>query len=515
LPTEERDPLAWRLHLTLACAVLLVFAWLTTRHVGEAAFLEDQVDQLQNFEALLRLSPEGLWGGAMSGTVPPARAIGPLGAVVFGVPVALGLGIDSIHLITSLLIAIGAAALFVTLARIDRTFAWLWLLVFSTTGVVWWNAGMFWTNTLLLPLGLALAALAVSCLWRPRTATLAWLVLTGIFALQLHLVALVAAPVILIVGVVAGRDALRHVPGRTHAGVLAAVALLAVGPYVLAEALTDLRNTRAVVSYLTSTGGVERAPAVATAATTLSIAVDPMRLSERVGVGDIPVIAIGTVCAIAALLFLGVGRRRGAIEHVGDDRARRVILWLTVCAVTAGIGQALFFLVMSRPFAGFHHVTLLAPFYAVVPAALSSLLVSRLIRAMSRPMTSIRSACVLGCVCLTWLVWKGPSLADGFVERTPWSYTRIVAALDALCGDAFVDTDEGQGFAALLNPQHDSVLRYLMKRRFATCRYQQGSDVLIVAAREATYGAARVIGDLQYRLELVMPPGIARYRRWP
>src|SRR4030095_1128881 len=99
-----------------------MFAWLTTRHVGEAAFLEDQVDQLQNFESLLTLRPEGLWGAIMSGTVPPARALpalGPLGAIAFGVPVSLGLGVDAVHLETSLLIAMATAVCFVMLSRID------------------------------------------------------------------------------------------------------------------------------------------------------------------------------------------------------------------------------------------------------------------------------------------------------------------------------------------------------------------------------------------------------------
>src|SRR5262245_27445239 len=115
-----------------------MFAWLTTRHVGEAAFLEDQVDHLENFESFLQLRPEGLWGAIMSGTVPPARALGPLGAIVFGVPVLLGLGINAVHLLTSLLIAAATAVCFIVFARIDNVFAWLWLLVFSLTGVVWW-----------------------------------------------------------------------------------------------------------------------------------------------------------------------------------------------------------------------------------------------------------------------------------------------------------------------------------------------------------------------------------------
>jgi hypothetical protein len=106
-------------------------------------------------------------------------------------------------------------------------------------------------------------------------------------------------------------------------------------------------------------------------------------------------------------------------------------------------------------------------------------------------------------------------VADRFVERTPLSYGRIRAGLDALCGAGAVDTSEGQGFAAQLNPQYDSVLRYLMKRRLATCRYEPGSDILIAAARNGEYTAWRDVGARRYRLELVMPPGIARYRRWP
>ena len=64
---SESDGVVRRLHTVVTCAALLMFAWLTVRHVGESTFLEDQVDQLQNFESLLRQRPEGLWGAVMSG----------------------------------------------------------------------------------------------------------------------------------------------------------------------------------------------------------------------------------------------------------------------------------------------------------------------------------------------------------------------------------------------------------------------------------------------------------------
>jgi hypothetical protein len=520
---NESGPGLTRLHTVVACAALVVFAWLTLRHVGEAAFLEDQVDQLQNFESLLRMRPEGLWGAVMSGTVPPARALGPLGASVFGLPVALGFDIDSIHIVTSLLIAIATAGCFLVLSRIDRAFAWLWLLVFSATGLVWWNAAMLWSNTLLLPAGLTFAALAASCLDRPDRATVGWMSVTVLFALQLHLVAVVAVPVAIIVCAVTFRDA-RPLRGRTHVWVLGAAVVMAVGPYVLAEAITGFANTRAIFGHLGASGVGSATGAAGSATTSLAIAADPIGLLGALGLGPLPVIVVGAALSITALTLLRSAGRSGHVEEerrgrlqaahdalraqVSGERSEWVLFWLTACAVAGVAGQALFFGWMSRPFAGYHHVTLLAPFYAIVPAVL-------VMRGVFRTTPSWRVVCALGCLVVAVLALAGPSLADRSAERTPWSFTRIRAALDALCGGAAVDTDEGQAFAAQLNPRNDSVLRYMMKRQLTTCRYQPSSDVLIAAARDGEYPAAKTIGASTFYRELVLPPGIARYRRAP
>jgi hypothetical protein len=465
-----------------------MFAWLTMRHVGDAAFLEDQVDQLQNFESLLRLRPEGLWGAIMSGTVPPARALGPLGAVVFGVPVSLGLGVNAIHVATSLLIAVATAVCFVALARIELTFAWCWLLIFSATGLVWWNAAMLWSNTVLLPVGLLFAALAASCLYRPDRATLGWMVVVAMFALQLHLVAAVALPIAVTVAIVTyrrGRPA-----SRLTVWMLALAMVIAIGPYLLGEALSGLANTRAILGHLGSSDPAAGDNGSATAS--LAIALDPTRLLEALGLGPWTAIVVGAVLSIVALRLLRASSAGSA-----------PLFWLAVCAVAGIAGQALFFLWMSRPFAGYHHVTLLAPFYAVVPAALLTRLLGQW-----KPVA-------IGTAVLALLIWMGPTLADRHAEETPWSYARIRASLDALCGSAAVATDEGQAFAAQLNPHYDSVLRYMMKRGMTTCRYQPSSDVLIAATRDAQYPTTKTIGGSTFYRELVLPPGIARYRRTP
>ena len=478
-----------RLHTVVTCAAFAMFAWLTTRHVGESAFLEDQVDQLQNFESLLRLQPEGLWGAIMSGTVPAARALGPLGAMAFGIPGSLGFGVNAVHVETSLLIVIATAVCFAAFARIDTVVAWLWLLVFSATGVVWWNASMLWSNTLLLPLGLTIAALAASSFRDPNRATLGWLAVAVLYALQLHLVAIVAAPIVAIAGAVTFREA---TPVRgVHAWAIAGVAVLAVAPYALAETMTGFANTRAIVGHLGS-GTVGSAGDTGSATMSLSIATDPTRLLDTLGLGPLPATIVAAALAIAALRWLRTGP----------------LFWLTACAAAAIAGQALFFLWMSRPFAGYHHVTLLAPFYAVVPAVL-------LRRVLFRPAVPGRVACAVGGVVLVLLITVGPWLADHYAERTPWSYSRIRATLDALCGGIGVETDEGLAFAALLNPQYDSVLRYMMKRGLTTCRYEPSSDVLIAVVRDGQYPASKTIGRATFYRELVLPPGIARYRRAP
>jgi hypothetical protein len=478
-----------RLHTVVTCAALVLFAWLTTRHVGEAAFLEDQVDQLQNFESLLQLRPEGLWGAIMSGTVPPARALGPLGAIAFGLPVSLGLGVDAVHVETSLLIAIATAACFVAFSRIDALYAWLWLAVFSTTAVLWWNAAMLWSNTLLLPLGLTITALAASCLRDPRRATLGWLVVATLVALQLHLVAIVAVPIVLIVGAVTFRDA-RPVRG-VHALAIVAAAVLALAPYTVAEAMTGFANLRAITGHLGSSA-VGSASDTGSATMSLAIATDPAGLLGAIGFGALPATIAGIALLVVALRWVRTGP----------------LFRLIVCAAAGIAGQGLFFWWMSRPFAGYHHVTLLAPLYAVAPAAL-------LRRGLFRPEVPMRVIAIAGGAVLVFLIVLGPWFADRYAERTPWTYSRIRTTLDVLCDGIGVQTDEGQAFAAMLNPQYDSVLRYMMKRGMTRCRYEPSSIVLIAAARDGQYPASKTIGSVTFYRELVLPPGIARYRRSP
>ena len=64
-------------------------------------------------------------------------------------------------------------------------------------------------------------------------------------------------------------------------------------------------------------------------------------------------------------------------------------------------------------------------------------------------------------------------------------------------------------------PGNDGVLKYLMTRRFVPCRYVEGSDRLLAASRDKDYAPSRQEADGMFRLEEIVEPGIAVYRREP
>ena len=516
----RRPPTSWQLlNAALAAVALLLFARLALRHVGESYFLADQVDQLQKFEALLRLDPEGLWGPVMSGTT--ARALGPFGAFMFGLPVALGFGIDSVHAFTSLLLVIAAGIVFWQLARLGIVLGWIWLLAFTSMRMVWWNAAMLWVNTLLLPLGLLLLALLAATVRRPSVPKVTGITLVLMCALQQHLIALVGAPVLLVAIVrfwrwnaapVATGNAVPAsslavalpVSGNQLRRVLVAIgAVAAVGllPYAIAEGRTGFRNTHAMFDHVDAAVHSSSEMGRQAAVDTLVLAMDPMGLSRSPG----RAIVLGVLLSAAAMMLLVWRRQRRTPD--ADNAGIEASLWLVGTAVLCVGGQALFFLLMARPLNGLHYAMLLAPWYTVPPAALIAGLVPR---RSSLIETSVATS--LGLLTIALLVVRGPTLADRYAERTPWTYRAVVGALDSLCAGETVNTLEGQGLVNELTPSSDSVLRYVMRRGYARCRYDPASDVLIVANRTGTFDPSLESNGRLFVRERVVEPGLGRYR---
>jgi hypothetical protein len=487
--------------VVLGAAVLLLFANLTLRHVGESYFLADQVDQLQKYEAALRLEPEGLWGPVMSGT--SARALGPFGALMLGLPLSLGFGIDAIHAFTSVLLALATALAFWQLARLHFLLAWSWLLVFTSMRMVWWNAAMFWVNTLLLPLGLVALALFAATVRKPSIPKVAGIAVALLLALHVHLAALVGLPIVLIAAMRL-RTARPTSSGSLAAGLTGAAIALAVLPYLVAEVQTGFRNTRAMVNHVEAATASDGGDGARAAAETLSLAADPMSIFPEQQVVGLTAGAVLACVAFGLLLW----RRWAFTASTGE--AVTAMLWLVAAAVVVVAGQAVFFLLMGRSFNGLHYAILLAPWYAIPPAALLAALSPD-----RRSRRTERASVVFGVVAVLLMLARAPGLADRFAERTPWNFSAIVAALDALCAGQTVHTVEGPGLANDLTPASDSVLRYLMKRGFTRCRYGADSDIVIAANRDGAFDERIDLDGRQFTRERVVQPGLALYREVP
>jgi hypothetical protein len=476
----------------LAAGVFLLFGWLTQRHVGHSYFLADQVDQLQNYEALLRFEPRGLLGGGMSGT--EAHALGPLGALIFGLPVTLGLGVDAIHALTSLLLAVTAAVTFFELAQVNAAFAWTWLLVLTAMPITWWNAGILWSNTLLLPIGLLMLAVTARGLRRPSATAPLLLLLLLTLALQLHLIAVVAIP--LLAGVAFASRRQFHSVGARPVVVVAVLVLAGLTPYAIAEARTGARNTRAMFAHVDAAVHSDRSAGRTAAVDTLVQASDPDDLLPR-SRPRIVLLAGG----LMAVLALAASRLTPGLDPE--------LCWLVAAAVGSIAWQALFFLAMARPLNGFHYVTLLAPLYPIPFAAVIAAATSALDRR-----THGMLATSLGIVTLVLLATRGTLLADRYAESTAWTYRGIVSALDTLCGGETARTIEGPGLADDMNPDYDGVLAYLMKRGFSRCGYDAASDLLIADNRDGReFQQTRDVNGESFMREAVAAPGLARYRR--
>lgn len=505
LPSSDACARAPLVQTLLALLVFVLFSRLALRHVGESMFLADQADQLQNFEAFLRLAPDGLWGAIYGGTDPPAHSFGPLGAWLAGIPVVLGLGVTASHTIASLLIVGTAAGAFFVLWRADAVFGWLWLLLFLAVPAVWWNVAMQWSNTLLLAAGCALLAVTTLALARPSVARLWALGLVVLFALHLQLLAIAAVVPAAAVVLATWRAALTRPPGRRTRTGLGAATLLAAGPYGLAESMTGLANTRAMLAHTGAAGASGRGFGPEAFMQVLRIAADPTERLQAVGVDGSTAVALAVVVAAAALAAWIRASRGGA--RMGEQSSATLVTWLIGLSVLGSLALALFFLGVDRPILSRHYTSIFIPFYVVPPAALAAWL----IRVVSRGARTLAGP-VLGAVCLAMLAAVGTDLADRYWERTDWTYGNIVRAIDLLCGAGTAATVEGHGLATMA-PGHAPVLRYLMSRRFVSCRYDPEADRLLVAARDAEYGAVHEGPEGRFELEQVEPPGIALYRR--
>jgi hypothetical protein len=287
---------------------------------------------------------------------------------------------------------------------------------------------------------------------------------------------------------------------------LGIAAVLAVGPYLVAELSTGFFNTRALFGRA-SDERPDRALGRQSFVEVLHIAADPSGYLAAVGISGWAAVFLALGVAVAAMVLWGMEARRTPRRADGGRPAPSIAFWLVVSSLAAIVVQASFFVAVNRPLLGRHYTAVLAPFYVIPFAALAAWLLDRL----PRRVEGVTGA-ALGAVCIALLLLVAPRWADAYRERTDWTYQRITRAVTTLCEGGSARTFEGPGFATEA-PGHVGVLQFLLTRGFTNCRYDPRADRLLVGGRDLQYPPVRMEPDGEFRLEGGLPPGIAVYRR--
>jgi hypothetical protein len=504
--TSPKAPPAGRLAGEVICGTcvlgMIALAWRSlSAVVGHTYFLSDQVDQLQQLDLVLRGYSAGLYGPWWSGTAPLVQGLGPLSGLAFGIPARLGLDPDQIHVVFIWSLLGSAAGFYAFTRRLDPWLALLWTSLILASFTFWWAASLLWTNSLLVPLGLLFAAGVVAYARRPDANTAMWLLLLVWLGWHIH-----STPGIMFLLVIAiAWDVWR----RWRAGAVRLRAswqtllglVLVVGPYVVAEALTRGRNTRAIVANLVRRGPREGAVRGARESVEGALRLLGVPLFPHDGPTWSRIVGWAVVTALLATWLVLCGRalprlRRG--REVPEDR-------LALAALLVLVGQTAFFVAVNRGILSWHYLLYGLPWMTLAAALAVRHLAARLGPAAPILMVALSVAV------FAHGFWR----ADGWYETTDWNFRNMRSGMARACADhPRIRLSEAGGFAAY-HPAMESVLEYLAHRWVPACRIQADAPVLVQPDRAGAFPEALRAQGLDWRRIEVIRPGLGIYLRAP
>jgi hypothetical protein len=500
--TISRAPRASRLVVEVLCAAsilgMVALAWVElSRAIGHSYLLADQVDQLQQIGLLVHGDWTGLYGPWWSGTNPIVHALGPLSGLVFGVPARLGLDPDQTHVVFVLLVLASVAAFYAVTSRLDPLLAVLWTSLIVASPSFWWAGSLFWSNTLLVPLGLSFAAGVVRYARHPDADSAVWLVLLVWLGWQIH-----STPGVVLLLLVAVAWDLRR---RSRAGTVQRRPawytllglILVVGPYLLAEVLTHGRNTRAIVANLLRRGSREEGMRGAGESFQGTLRMLGLPLHSQDGwtwsvvIGSVVVFALLVLWLHLCVRAIQRWRRK---EEGAEDR-------LALAAVLVLIGHTAFFIAVNRSVASGHYLLFSLP-WSVLPVALAMRsLAGRLGRAGPVLVVALSVA----------VFANGWRQAGNWRETTDWNFRAMSAAMARVCTEhPRIRLSESTHFVPP-HPEMEPVLEYLVRRWVPICLVQPDAPVLVHPDRAGAPPGTLRVQDTEWRRVELLPPGLGIY----
>jgi hypothetical protein len=476
--------------------------------IGSAIFLSDQLDQLVSFEALIEGNVTALYGPIMSGTNPAARALAPVGAVVFGLPTLAGLDPDMLHLLF-LIFLTGALGVFCHgMLKVDRAAGIVWTSLVLMAPAFWWASSLLWLSIVPFWCSLLAVGCCASYVGRRQPHFGPVLVAFWLASLSMQLTTVVGWPLILVFLVMFARDRPWQGVAGWRKGWSVALPALLLAPYAIAEVLTGFGNTQAIMVHLASqSGSGSHAQGLAAAFDSLAVALEPFRLLSSLeivvprGVLVLWFLVLAGV-AYLSLRWLQKTAFEGRIDTIRFFRAMFVVYLVAVP------GQMVFFFAMNRPLLGAHYTLWLTPVYMFPYVVAISAVLSLL---------QERRRLVLSCAVATVAALIGVVRAEKAFELSPWNFQGITTALSTITERyGSVNTIEPLPPFSAFSTRDDTLLMYVMEHYVPGAEVASEPDAVLVPERYGEIEALVVpFGGATFRLEEIVPPGIGVYLRAP
>lgn len=489
----------WLPPVAYGLLLLMLQLLVAVPYVGHAIYLGDQLDQTNAFLLLVKGHWEFFYGPFMSGTTPPAHCLGPLGAVLFGLPTWLGMNPDQLHGLFIVLVSSGILILFRELYLQDRGLAYLWTAALLLMPSYWWHHSMLWANAFLLPL----TCIELACflrLWRkPSWSGWGMLLAVFVFGLHIHSSAILGLVLVVLGAYLVAKARHKQPEGMACKVVATGLLVAATVPYMIAESSTHGANFKAILANLGHFGakpdhreGLDAAVQASTKLWTSFLA--PFDLSHPALWQLLVLVLLGGFC------ILQIIKSAGELYQKGLGANTISLIWLTWALVFAF--QLAFYVAMNRELLSPHYTSFLIPYYAFPWAAVAKALTT-MSRRMSQPWLQPGLAVVVALLS-AWILPREPSLSN-------WNYANITSALSQICSEfGSVNTQEDGPFRAY-DERIDPLLMFMGKRYVPTCQFSKTSRHLLVPALQAHPDATSFAGK-SYELVRAVPPGIGVYR---
>lgn len=476
--------------LAFICFAFFLQLGLALPRVGGTIFLADQIDQIQQFFNLLKGDLTALYGPYMSATNPKVFNLGPLGAVLFGLPTALGADPNALHVIFILLLGVSFIPFILEVARYNGPLAMIWTATIIALPNFWWLHSLIWVNIFLLPMSFFTLASYLAFLRKKDLKSFVILFSLFAFGLHIHSSSFLALPLMVHASIVLFFEIKKKKLAWTLPLSAALLLALACLPYTIAEVASSFQNTRAAFQNLGTHSDPKAGFDAAVTATSMLFTTFGIAYGSQI-------FWIASVALSLALAYFCWASFKRIREDIGSPLDYFTLMWPLLL-----LFQFFFFKKMGRPLQGPHYTVYFLPIITFPWALILSRILARIKMESALAFTAA--------VAISLVSFRS---IDKEFHAYPWNFSSTKTSLEKICEETpVVRTWEHGSFVGYIEGIRP-VLSYIIHNYIPGCEVVNSSDYVLLPRMNSDFAESIQVEGVEYVRKRVDGPGIAVYER--